>query len=150
MELRSQYLAGVFDSDGSFSVARRNIKRSSTSYVSMVQLSWKRTELSEQFFVALAAKYGGSFHTCESTNTAKSFSNTRPYIKYSATGEAAVKIANDLLPYLILKKQQAMNLIELGTLVKVGRGRKPEITSRLEELYILNKSLNHKNGHKNV
>ena len=150
MELKAAYLAGVFDSDGSFSVARRNMKRSSISYVAMVQLSWKKTDIAEMFFIALSAKYGGSYQSCDSTNTAKSYGKTGRYLKFSATGEAAERIARDLVPYLILKKQQAMNLLELRTLVKPGPNRDPEVTARLEELYHFNKSLNHKNGAKNA
>jgi hypothetical protein len=145
-ELNPAYLAGIIDSDGSMSVARRNPNRVHPSFVAMVQLNWKSTELSKTFLDILVAEYGGSYCACKSTNK-KSKITTSDYYSYCATGKAARKIASAVLPYLFLKKQQAENLLRLCDIVKMGPGRKPEVTTELQFLYDLNKSLNTKNGY---
>lgn len=151
--LNTAYLAGVFDSDGSFSIARRYYARDGKSacYVPMAQLTWKYGPLTLFFIKAIKEKYGGSFALCKSTNTNKSFSGTNDYIKWSASGLAAEKLILDIRPFLILKKNQANNLLELRSINKFTTKNRPiEVTEKLEKLYHLNKSLNGKNGWKNV
>jgi hypothetical protein len=150
-ELNHAYLAGIFDSDGSFSVAKRNMKRSSASYVAMVQLNWKATELTKSFMDKLVEKFGGSYCFCKSTNK-KTTIKTSDYYSFSATGKSAENIVRAVLPFLQLKKQQALNLLELrDTIPPVGtKGRSKETSEKLEHLYVVNKILNTKNGTSNA
>lgn len=135
-----EYLAGVFDSDGSFSISRRNMKRKSVSYVAMTQLTWKNTPLSAQFMDALVFQYGGSYMVYGPTKT--------EYLKYSATGKVAEKIVDSVKDFLFLKKKQAENLLKLRTLTvnPGGKTRPSYITDQLEELYQYNLSINTKNS----
>jgi hypothetical protein len=145
------YLAGVLDSDGSFSVIKRNFAESHANYNAAIQLSWKRSDLSLEFINMLAEHFGGSVSTCKSTNTNKSFPNTGDYVKYHTVGKSAEKLAQAVLPFLCLKKQQAQNLIDLIEITSAFKGQKQKlVTPLLHSLYLLNKSLNTKNGWKNA
>lgn len=149
--LSTPYLAGVFDSDGSFTVAKRHLKRSKPNYTAMIQLTWKKSKATETFMQMLVCDYGGSYASCISTNTMKSFSGTKDYFKYCVTGMKAEKLAAVLSPWLLLKKEQAMNIRTVAFLSnESSRGRSDLVSSQLEALYVLNKSLNTKNGWKNV
>lgn len=142
-ELNPTYLAGVFDSDGSFTIARRHMKRSNINYTGMIQLTWKSGPETIMFMELLTSQYGGSYAECSSTNTDKSFSGTKKYLKFSATGVAAEKICRAILPHLLLKKEQAKNILKLRMLTNSFTGpRPPEVSALLEDLSITNKSLN--------
>lgn len=147
--INTAYLAGVLDSDGSFSITKRHIKRSKPNYVAMVQLSWKDSELTRSFMEKLVKEFGGSFASCKSTNTIASFPMTKAYLKYSATGVAAEKIVDAVLPFLCLKNVQAQNLKKLRSIVIRSPYRTDEVSEQLDFLHKFNKSLNTKNGWKN-
>lgn len=145
------YLAGVLDSDGSFSITKRHIRRTSINYTAMVQLSWKYSENAEFFIKKMVSTFGGSYSKCDSTNTRKSYPGTKSYLKYSATGEAAENICRSVLPFLQLKKRQAENIILMRSkYIWNGPNRPIEISIELDKLYFINKSLNTKNGWKNA
>lgn len=137
--LSNQYLAGVFDSDGSFSIAKRNIKRCSPSYVAMVQLSWKNTPLSVIFMDALVKEFGGSYMFFGPSK--------KEYIKFSATGKVAEKIASSTVDFLFLKQEQARNVLMLRTLTvsSGGKLRDSALSSLMESIYVRNLSINTKN-----
>jgi hypothetical protein len=150
MSINYAYLAGVLDSDGSFSIAKRHVNRPLKNYTAMIQLSWKKSDISIDFMNQLVHQYGGSWAACKSTNKLRSFPATADYLKYSSTGVATEKIIRDVLPFLILKKKQALNLLKLRELTASYVGHRPnEISAEMEILYYFNKSLNNKNGWKN-
>jgi hypothetical protein len=140
-----KYLAGVLDSDGSFSICKRHVIRTSANYVSQISLSWKKEELTENFMKRLVHQFGGSYADISSHQKSR-FPNASPTIKYCATGKVAYKICQDVYPYLELKQKQAKNLMNLCELIKPGKNRPQELTDKLEDLYFYNKSLNSKNG----
>jgi hypothetical protein len=144
-----QYFAGVLDSDGSFSISKRHLKRIKCNYTCMIGLTWTKTDKVKEFMDFICLHYGGSYALCLPSNTGN-FKNSKPVLKYCATGVAAEKIITDVMPYLVLKKIQAENLLKVRTIVKgiFGNGvkRTEDETKSLDDLYILNKSLNSKNG----
>jgi|ERR1035437_1687001 hypothetical protein len=151
INLNPAYLAGVFDSDGSFSVIKRNFTEKHCNYNALMQLSWKKTDLSSTLINAIAEEFGGSVGDCASSNTHKSFPGTKDYLKYCVQGKKAAILAKTLLPFLVLKKRQAENLIVLIEKTSIFKGTKQKlITDELHEIYLLNKSLNTKNGWKNA
>ena len=151
IKLNPAYLAGVLDSDGSFSVVKRNFTSEYCNYNAMIQLSWKKSDLTVSFMDSLTSEFGGSFAECKPTNTRKSFSDTKDYVKFCICGPKADNLARTVLPFLMLKKQQAQNIIKLRELTSVFKGRKQKlITEELHAIYLLNKSLNTKNGWKNA
>jgi hypothetical protein len=144
-----EYLAGVWDSDGSFSIAKRHKKRETPNYTAMLQLSWTRSAKSLQVMRDLCAAYGGSFMEISRSSMNGTFPNARPVVKYCATGRAAYALAAALKPFLRLKEQQARNVLKLQHLVRwCGQGRRrPQAVSRaLEQIYVSNKLINSKNS----
>lgn len=111
MKISPQYLAGVVDSDGSITITKRNISRSNPSYVAMFQLTWVHNEITDEFMRSLVSKYGGSFFI--QTEKRNAFPNAKMTIKYCSTGEALGKLILDVFPFLILKKAQAANALNL-------------------------------------
>lgn len=149
LTINPQYLAGVMDSDGSFTITRRHPQRQKQcNYTCMVQLTWTLNEKTKKFIESLAAQYGGSWFIGSPKNN---YINSKPIIKYCGTGEAAKSIAEDTKNYLRLKKEQADNIIEVRRLISTFRGSRPiDISEALSSLYSLNKQLNSKNGKSNV
>lgn len=142
----AQYLAGVLDSDGSFTVTKRHIYRVNCNYTCMIQLTWTLTKKSREFMEQLVNFYGGSYFVGMPSST-KQFENAKEIIKYCATGNAAERIARDTRNYLLLKEEQARNIIKVRDLVRSYRGqpRPKSAVDQLEELYLTNQRLNGKN-----
>lgn len=142
-----RYLAGVLDSDGSFTITKRHETRVKVNYTCMIQLTWTENNLTHGFFLDLVEQFGGSYFVGFPSGKTQ-FPNSKRIIKYCAVGQAANKIANFVVEHLILKKEQARNLLDVSSIVKgpkSGRYRTPQASLQLEKLYIYNKSLNSKN-----
>jgi len=116
MKVTPQYLAGVVDSDGSISIVRRLRQTTSRGYQyrEVIQITWVDTPESRAVFSALKLEYGGSIFSV--SKRADRFANAKPTIKYSAEAKAVERILNDITPYLILKKQQALATLEMRKL----------------------------------
>lgn len=147
MIIDPRYLAGVIDSDGSISVIKKYyVSRPTTNYSASIQLTWVETPTVKEFMQQLVNQYGGSYFGGFPSGIAN-FPNSRKILKYCATGVAAELLINDIKDFLVLKKIQALNLLELRRLTKNQKKNRPlEITEKLENMYTLNKSLNTKNG----
>jgi hypothetical protein len=143
----AQYLAGVMDSDGSFSITKRHCYRDNVNYTCMIQLTWTDSQKTREVIDFLKKFYGGSSFVQKAGS--KNFKLSKDVIKYCATGTAAERICLDVRSYLILKSEQAKNLLEVRNLVRQFKGNRPKsISDKLEKLYIENKFLNSKNGEK--
>lgn len=141
-----RYLAGVIDSDGSISISILHKNRPHPTYRALLQLTWTRTEKTEEFMNRLVSQFGGSFSICRaSSNTG--YINSKDYLKYSAAGEAGRKICQAISPFLVLKQQQADNFIRLRNIMDLtdARTRTVEQNKILHNLYLENKLLNGKN-----
>lgn len=137
------YLAGVLDSDGSFTITKRHMCRTSCNYTAMIQLTWVNTPSSLSFMEELVSACGGSFYRGKSHS---GFDKKSPIVKYCATGKAALLICEAVRPHIKLKSAQVQNLIDLINKNKLGRDRPAETTRELELLYQNNRQLNSKNG----
>src|SRR3990167_3799662 len=100
------YLAGVLDSDGSFSIMRykqANNRPKTWSrkwyYRAQAQLTWTQTDKSLNVMQQIKSRYGG-YILAKSDHKEKYGSNTKPTYQYIATGNAARKLIADILPYL--------------------------------------------------
>lgn len=138
------YLAGIVDSDGSLTISKRNINRKNPSYCCMFQLTWKKTDLTVGFITSLVNEYGGSF--CDNTSSnAGHFKNPSQQFRCCITDNNLERLVLDVLPYLILKKQQALNILEARRVIHDNPHYKFDY---LNALYLSNKELNTKNGKK--
>jgi len=141
MKISPQYLAGVADSDGSFTYGKKwSGQRGKHYFAGQFQITWKKTPESVDFFEALVEKYGGSYFGDKTTKTYNR--NGTDIIKYCATGEAVVKICKDVLPYLILKPERAQIVLD-GAKLKEGnwgvKGKPQHIWDEEDRLYQLMK-----------
>lgn len=137
------YLAGVIDSDGSITISKRRKNLKTPNYICMIQLTWTETKLTTRFFKELIKSFGGSYFKINA-NRSDRFENGKPVIKYCAVGKAASAILNYIHPYLVLKREQAINGLRLAEYK--SRGKSTDLTLALSELlYIKNKKLNSKN-----
>lgn len=144
------YMAGVADSDGSFSFMKR--KRQSTingyHYVMVFQLTWKKSDLSIKVMNEIVRRYGGC--CCKWIRNGNNFpTKSAECLKYSVGGPGLDKLTEAILPYLLLKKKQA-ELIKEARLLRKGwkRGRlgKPiNVWKKEDELYLEFNKLNGKN-----
>lgn len=140
------YLAGVMDSDGSFSIAIRHKQRKNINYAAMCQLTWTKNELTFKFMQDLKNIYGGCICEVQSSN-ANNFINSKPCYRYMVMSNKALKLINDILPFLVLKRKQARNLIRLqSTNKRNGRaGRSEKLNKFKRKLYEKNIMWNTKN-----
>lgn len=138
------YLAGVMDSDGSITITKRHIKRPNPNYTVMIQLTWICNNKTEDFMKSMVSDFGGSYFI----GIASSSLCKAKIIKYCATGNAARKILEYCLKYLVLKKEQAENcfiLFNMTSITKPGERRSLDLNQKMEALFLYNKSINSKN-----
>lgn len=144
MNINPAYLAGVIDSDGSFSISRLHKKRRNVSYSPSFQLTWSNTLLTREFFEQLKIQYGGSYFV-GMPSSKNSFPNAKQIIKYCLVCRQIRKLIVDVLPFLILKRRQARTLLRLLNNTYKGRC-KPERLSKFQEiLWKKNKEYSTKN-----
>lgn len=110
-ETDKAYIAGVVDSDGSIGISRQNIKRPRPSYRPQFQLTWVKNQKTMQVLKFLKETYGGSI--CESKSMQGRFKNGQPIVKYMLATKQLKPFLLDILPYLRLKRKQAINTIRL-------------------------------------
>lgn len=139
------YLAGVLDSDGSFTISKRHLKRKNINYIVMIQITWTKSKISKQIFETLTRYYGGSY--CEIKPHNKSLAKRASY-KYCATGKAAHRILLDCRNNVLLKNEQVKNCLEVLKLIEhfkknyAGKNRPRIISKLLETLYKKNLKAN--------
>lgn len=139
------YLAGVLDSDGSISIIKKHIYRTTPYYGILVQITWTKKRETHNVFKKLVKIYGGTFHKCKISNN--TFKNSKPVLKYGISGKKCQALLEDVHPFLQLKKQQAILAIKMQNTIKYGiygnRRLKPESIKRKQHLYYeQNKRLN--------
>jgi len=149
MKISPAYLAGMADSDGSFSIAIRHRNRPNPTYQATFQLTWTKTKLTEKFMKDLKKQFGGSYY--EAKNRNDRFANGSPTIRYFLTNKGLKLFLKEVLPFIILKKKQVLNCLELLNTTEFGKygfGRpKPKkLKKKHYNLYIQNKNINTKNS----
>lgn len=139
------YLAGVMDSDGSFSISKRHLNRSNPNYTVMLQISWNYSKAAHAYFSFLKREFGGSY--CIGPHHKSGYANASLTIRYSATGKAAERILLYIRKSLVLKNKQAIACLKLIEIIRKqkeykGKPRPKTVSIKLEKLYIKNKKLN--------
>ena len=148
--LSRPYLAGIFDSDGAFTIShhRRKGSRKGYEYRVLLQITWRRIPETKGVLDDLKAAYGGS--VTWGTETSGHSRHTR-YVKYRVGSRQAKLLIQDILPYLRIKRRQAEICLQAASIIsRHHRGRwnpRPgEEWKELERLYRLNAFLNWSKG----
>lgn len=89
------YLGGFFDGEGSIGVYE---SKSSGAFCLRVQISQRKTDLTEHLLNSLKERYGGSI---------SSVNKQRPGLLWQVSGDKAVRLLRDIRPYLYLKADEA-------------------------------------------
>ncbi len=150
MSLSRAYIAGVFDSDGSFSIVRH--KRIGSlrgfEYRVVLQLTWREVPQTVLVLRELKRMYGGSVIRGIERH---GFSKHTKYAKYRIDATDARVLISDVLPYLRVKRKQALLCLRAALIIsqrRYGRWnpRPEEEWLELEKLHELVGYLNWKNG----
>jgi|CXWL01.1.fsa_nt_gi hypothetical protein len=144
-DISPEYLAGLADSDGSFSIYYdKNSRRKNGHHKGAFQLGWKYSKKAEQILNSIKVKYKGNI--CRTKNK-QSFNKTCDVIKYMSTNKMLYKLIIDILPFLLLKKKQAQLILKLSKTYKLTPGSLTKRTFNYrEKLYQQIRNLNTKNA----
>lgn len=109
------YLAGVFDSDGYIS-AHRSTRNGKAYYAARVGIAGTRRQPHD----LAASLWGGTVSLYIPKNP-----RHRGQYQWSRTGDVAAEIITQVLPYLLVKQEQARIALEVQEHVQFGRGDDP-------------------------
>jgi hypothetical protein len=115
------YIAGAIDADGCISIkrctTRMRVKRDCRNpiYKSKITLGQVTPEVPQ----LLKKCFGGCVYISKPQTK-----NSKPMFTWTATDRLACKVVKIILPYLLIKKQQAQTVIELDTLKNDLKKRK--------------------------
>jgi hypothetical protein len=150
MPLSRAYIAGVFDSDGSFSIVRHKRIGSPREfdYRVVLQLTWREVPQTVLVLTELKRKYGGSVIRGIERH---GFSKQTRYVKYRIDARNARGLIIDILPHLRVKRKQAELCLKAALILsqrRYGRWnpRPEEEWLELERLHEQVGFLNWKNG----
>lgn len=144
------YLAGVMDSDGSFSIAidtwRQRKFGQCPAYQEIVAIG----QCDKQSMELLQELFGGTIRCQKSSGP-----NRRPVYYWQASNKVAIIVVRALLPYLRIKRRQAETLLALRKIkdrgryantkpsnIPHGRTLKPEVQAEMDKLARQIRSLN--------
>ncbi len=139
------YLAGLVDGEGYIGIKKANAKNSiSPLYHERVQVRM----VHEGAIALLASTLGGNYYR-EKAHA----SNGRPLFCYQASDAKAATVLELLLPYLIVKRESAENVLRLRASKNDPRARKrggmvqrrtmdPDVLADREAIYLRAKELN--------
>ena len=149
------YVAGVADSDGSMSLIRRTAQttRNRYHYRPNFQLMWLNKPSALKVMQDIQKLYGGYIY--EVTRKTGYKTDQVSYLKLMIEGQRMYKFLSDISPYLQLKREQALLLLEfIRKRTDSGRsnnmrGSTPKGDEEWEEervLHVKIRALNSKNG----
>lgn len=113
------YLAGFFDGEGSISISRIKGKLGRNDiFVVLISISNTNPEILSY----ICKEFGGNFH--QTKHQIKDGYKRKNIYKWSASSKIAENFLSKILPYLILKKEQANMALEFQkTLKRKGNQR---------------------------
>ena len=153
MKIELAYLAGCIDSDGTIGVKRSTyamrVRGDAGAPIYSERVALRQT--SPIVATMLRDRFGGSLYM-----TKPSAPNGRPLYSWAATDLRAVACLKALLPFLRIKKEQALNCLALRAVKsrsaksRVGKGgglvgsapRSAELSALMEDAYQTAKRLN--------
>lgn len=109
MEIHPRYLAGFFDGEGTFKVSHNIKKSNGKKYPHATILLSQSGEDGRELLEKIRREYGGNLYLHISAGQHKA---TKPAYKLYWNKAEAILLIKDLLPYLILKKQAAQEVLE--------------------------------------
>jgi predicted HNH restriction endonuclease len=113
MKIEAAYMAGVADSDGSFSISKRKVKTTILGYfyTTSFQLTWKKDAKSLEIMHLMMSKYGGKVYHQKRHDG--HFKPESTFLQYQVLSKDLISLINDILPFLKLKQDQAQIVLDL-------------------------------------
>lgn len=128
------YVAGVLDCDGSIWICATKRKNANPSYTLRINVTNTRGALPRWF----ADHFGG-----EAKQYAKRSDNWRGAYRWYASGLAAANVVRLCLPYLVIKRGQALLALEFASTIIPGTNKLPESFHKIRErIYLEMRELN--------
>ncbi len=123
------YMAGFVDADGSISIKTESRSRPYVPFITIYNCNYNAIELFHKEWGNGKKRYRKN----------KTHANWRPCYEFSLTKKRAAEVIKKLLPYLQIKKRQAVLVLRLSRLrAKYGGGIRrwnPELDLKCERVY---------------
>lgn len=142
-EIMSAYLAGCFDGDGSFSITRRDgsVSHRSPEYKPLIQLG----SLCEDLMGFFVENIGGSFCATH-IKLGKDRIFKKTFYRWALNGQQnCLKFAQSLVPYLAIKRERVLFLIDFITKFPFKRGSNllsKEVIAEKQSYYLKMRNMN--------
>ena len=131
------YLAGVIDGEGSIGLTCNNKRRN--YYILQVSIGMTDFRIPKLF----QKEFGGSFFIKDKQPYfRRNGENRRPLGFWGCTCQKAKKLIEKLLPYLIVKKEQAEEALKFMSEIKNNKHKKEKDLIKLNEFRLKFKKLN--------
>ena len=142
MKITNSYIAGVADSDGSFTISKRVRKNHAPTYECKFSMQWRECSESKRFFKELKNRFGGSI--CRIHN---GYSYMQCYV---ISNKGLDNFLKKVGPFIFLKRKQLEVIKNLRKSILKNRGNssKPKtkkLIGKQESLYKKLRSLNKRN-----
>lgn len=143
-KLSKEYLAGILDSEGYIGISSRKIGEK-RNYVERTSIVLSSSGSGLKVLKCFRDYYGGKIYKKKIYKYKKSFNTSHKLWVYEASFQKARKILIDLLPHLIIKKEQAKLAIKCGSNKTIAdrKGIPKKELERRHILYSKVKKLNH-------
>lgn len=133
--INPEYIAGLADSDGSFTISRTVRRTNQPTFSARFSVHWKQHPNALDVFQYLKNKFGGVIGQVKNKDTF--------YFTYSITDKYMDYFLQEVGPFVILKREQVQLLLKLRSTIKRGGGtRSKELIQKREEMFLEMKRLN--------
>ena len=119
-EILWSYLAGLFDGEGTVCISTSYNRNNTTIFQMNVKIANTKIELMQW----LVSNFGGMY----SVSNAKNYANKRYSTQYSWMPKGKnnrIEILKKMLPYLVIKKQQALIVLDFESVYEGRNGCQP-------------------------
>lgn len=128
------YLAGFIDADGSIGIVSIKSKNKTRYRIKLSAHNCKKEPID-----LLASVFGGGKIRFKKTGKAKLHDNWRPCYEWALTANKAANAIKLLLPYLMIKNQQALLCLELDKINKNNSSSKrrwdPQLSDEINQKF---------------
>lgn len=139
-KIEKAYLAGIMDGEGSIGITKRKIRKRGITPEYRARLRITNVSKELMNFIEDKIKNQGSYYICERKNRAP---NRKTIYELEMGDRLTVKFLKEVLPYLIIKKRHAENVIELKNTFNIRYRPVPSfITEIREKCFLFQKELN--------
>lgn len=142
-KITKQYLAGILDGEGCICFVRHNKGSRNVSHVVRVLVVLSDRGSSLDVLREFKKRYGGGLYKKKLYHNKKSFKSNHPTWVFELSRKLAVKCLRDLLPHLVIKREQAELLVSaINETKSKKKGLLPEELTRREQIYARMRILN--------